>query len=293
MTKILSGKIIRDRIASRLKGEIGSFKSIPTLTIIQIGKLSESNAYINQKKLFAERIGAKVRHFSLPVNVKEKEILSIIKKLNADRKVNGIIVQLPIPTQLNKNKIIESMNPLKDVDGMHSENVQKLFAAQNDGYIPATARGVKDLLKSHKVPLVGRKVLVIGRSILVGKPIAITLLNENATVTIAHSHSKNLRELTKAAEILIVAAGVPKLIGPKHVNKGQVIVDVGINMVRRSVKKLQEETPSSKMVGDVDFQAVEKKVKAISPVPGGVGPMTVASLFQNLIDAYKKQNLLR
>ena len=293
MSKILSGKKSRDKIASRLKKEIARFKRAPVLAIIQIGNLSESNAYINQKKLFAERIGARVMHFSLPSNVQENKILRMIKKLNADKNINGIILQLPIPHRLDRNRIIESIYPLKDVDGLHSQNVQKLFSPGETGYIPATARGVRDLLKFHKIALSGKKILVIGRSMLVGKPIALTLLRENATISIAHRHSRDLPGLTRAAEIIIVAAGVPKLIGRSHVRKEQVIIDVGIKMVNRpSVKKLQEEIMSPKMVGDVDFKAVSGRVKAISPVPGGVGPMTVASLFQNLVDAYKRQNLL-
>jgi methylenetetrahydrofolate dehydrogenase (NADP+)/methenyltetrahydrofolate cyclohydrolase len=265
--KILDGRIVQEKIAEKLRGEIKKLKIRPTLAIIQLGDLAESNSYIRQKKLFAERIGADVNHIRLSTTNSEKEIINRIKKLNKDKKTYGIIVQLPLPIKLNKEKIIETINPLKDVDGLVSKK-----------YTPATARGVMELLKEYKIPIKDKNVLVIGRSELVGKPIAKVLADEGGAVGVAHRATKNIKELSKAAAILVAAAGHPKLITKDWVSPGQTIVDVGITIV------------NGKLIGDVDFEEVSKIVNAISPVPGGVGPMTVAALFENLIDAQNEQN---
>ena len=287
MAKILNGKIVRDKIAEKLKKEIKELNGSVELAVIQIGDRVDSSAYIEQKKKFGEMVGAKVVHLRFEETVKESEIISEIVRLNEDILVNGIILQLPIPKHLSSTNIIGKIDPKKDVDGLTAENVKKLIQNDSSGMIPATARGIISLLNFYKISVVGKKVVIVGRSLLVGKPTAMALLNRNATVTICHSKTKNIEEITKLAEIVIMAVGKPEFFGKKYFKKGQVIVDVGINM--KTGKKLNEEIPNTKFVGDVNFDEVKGIVKAISPVPCGVGPMTVASLFENLLDAYLKQ----
>jgi methylenetetrahydrofolate dehydrogenase (NADP+)/methenyltetrahydrofolate cyclohydrolase len=264
VTKILDGKALNLSIAERLKEEIAKLTAKPKLVIIQVGSRPESNTYIKHKLAFAARIGAPCEHIELPESVSEERLLSEVAIHNADRDVHGVIVQVPLPRHLSEDAIMEAIAPEKAVDG-------SVF------FTPATARGVLSLLEHYKVPIAGKKAVVVGRSRLVGEPIALALLDRDATVTICHSKTKNVAKETQAADILIAAAGKPKLIGAKHVRKGQTVVDVGINSL------------NGKLVGDVDFEKVSKTVKLISPVPGGVGPMTVASLFENLLDAYKLQ----
>lgn len=311
---LLDGKKLRDLTADRLKTEIadGMTESAilqPKLAILQVGDLAESNSYIAQKKLFAEKIGASVLHKIHPNKVSEAELIEEIKKLNKDKKVHGIIVQLPIPAGLDKQKIIDAIDPAKDVDGLTATNVKRLWANSEQTIVPATVLGVISLLKHYEIPIDGKKAVIVGRSMLVGKPLALALLNENATVTICHRHTKNLAEETRQADILVVATGCAHLITKNHVHEGQVVVDVGINFVSETEKEIEikkagkimegkdfqlipkpeNEIPKRHMVGDVDFEAVKNIVSAISPVPGGIGPMTVASLFQNLIEAWRAQ----
>ncbi|MBX4206309.1 bifunctional 5,10-methylenetetrahydrofolate dehydrogenase/5,10-methenyltetrahydrofolate cyclohydrolase [Candidatus Parcubacteria bacterium] len=261
MTKILDGKTLSLLIAEKLKVRISRLKQKPKIVIIQVGNKDESNAYIRNKLKFAEKIGAVAEHVRLAETVSEMSLLSHIEKLNRDKSVHGIIVQLPLPKQLDERVISQAVLPEKAVDG-------------SAFFLPATTRGILTLLDHYKIPIAGKKAVVVGRSELVGKPTALALLNRDATVTVCHSKTKNIAKETKQADILVVAAGKPKLITAQHISKHQVVIDVGINMV------------NGKMVGDVDFEKVSKIVSAISPVPGGVGPMTVASLFENLLDAY-------
>jgi len=316
---LLDGKKLRDETAAELRDEIADFvaesgegveavipQSVPQLAILQIGDLAESSAYINQKKLFGEKIGAKVTHKTYPAKVSEEELVADIKKLNIDSKIHGIIVQLPIPASLDKQKILDAVAPQKDVDGLTATNIKRLWANDERVIMPATVRGVISLLEHYEIPIEGQKVTVIGRSMLVGKPLALALLNKNATVTLCHRKTKNLAEEARNADILVVAAGSKHLIGKNFVKKGQVVIDVGINFADSKVNakitenkiaknnlmgnlKPENEIPKQKMVGDVDFEAVKDIVSAISPVPGGVGPMTVASLFQNLVETWKTQ----
>ncbi|MDP2632397.1 MAG: bifunctional 5,10-methylenetetrahydrofolate dehydrogenase/5,10-methenyltetrahydrofolate cyclohydrolase [Candidatus Curtissbacteria bacterium] len=276
MAQILDGKTLRDEIEKDLKSKIQNLKTKPKLVIIQIGDVAESNTYIGQKVKFGEKIGAIVTHKKLPEDIPEHELIEQIQLANEDKNVNGIIVQLPIPQSVNKEKIIDTISPEKDVDGQTAISIKSLV----DGlptFIPATTKGVLTLLGKNKIELSGKHAVVVGRSTLVGKPTALALLNRDATVTIAHAKTQNLQEITKSADILIVAVGKPKMITRDFVSENQVVVDVGINVI------------NGKLIGDVDFDEVSKIVAAISPVPGGVGPMTVASLFQNLMDAYKRQ----
>ncbi len=300
MAKILSGKILRDKYALRLMEQISTFKKAPTLAIIQVGNLPESTAYINQKNIFGLKIGATVKHIVFPVNVSEGELIKKIRILNKDKGVHGIIIQLPISKGLNVNNIIESIDPIKDVDGLHSLNMKMICAGnEKDAFVPATAKGIINLLEEYKIPISGKKFLVIGRSMLVGKPTALVLLNRNATVTVAHHMTKpnDLKKMAKEADGVVVAVGRPLFFGPSYFRKGQTVIDVGINLInpttlqlRGAGKGLKEEISSKKkLVGDVDFDKVSKIVKAITPVPGGVGAMTVAALFENLISAYQRQ----
>jgi methylenetetrahydrofolate dehydrogenase (NADP+)/methenyltetrahydrofolate cyclohydrolase len=284
MARILQGIPVRENIAERLAQQVSKLPFVPTLAVIQIGNVSESNAYIEQKKKFAERIGAFVAHIQLSDDVSEEKVIAEIRKLNSDPIVHGIIVQMPIPALLNKTAIIEAIDPAKDVDGLTAYNT-KLLWNNEKGFVPATARGILSLLNFYQISVVGKRVVVVGRSILVGKPTAMHLLNHDASVTVCHSKTVDLASATKLADILIVATGHPKLITKDHVTTGQVVIDVGINL---SQLKLEDEIQGRKLVGDVDYGAVEPIVSAISPVPGGVGPMTVASLFENLVESAEK-----
>ncbi|MES2408834.1 MAG: bifunctional 5,10-methylenetetrahydrofolate dehydrogenase/5,10-methenyltetrahydrofolate cyclohydrolase, partial [Patescibacteria group bacterium] len=283
ISMILDGKKLNGEIAEGLKKKIEESGVVPTLAIIQVGNVEESNAYIRGKKAYGERIGAKVLHIVMPVDVTEADLLNKIDELNHDDNVNGIIVQQPISKHLNKHKIVESVNPNKDVDGLHSINAGKVFIDDLSGILPATAKGVVTLLKYYGIEIEGKKVLVIGKSMLVGKPVAMLLLREGATITIAHSKTKDLKAAVKESDIVVVAVGKIGLITRDMVREGQVIVDVGINSIIDSSQAL-EESPTRKLIGDVAFDEVKDIVYAISPVPGGAGPMTIASLFENLVE---------
>ncbi|MDD4988963.1 MAG: bifunctional 5,10-methylenetetrahydrofolate dehydrogenase/5,10-methenyltetrahydrofolate cyclohydrolase [Candidatus Pacebacteria bacterium] len=283
---LLDGKKVSKDRSLLLKNKVASFTVAPTLAILQVGDDERSGAYIRQKKLFGEKIGCKVLHISFPEKADSKEIFEKIKMLNADTSVHGIILQLPVPSHLNSQFIIESIDPRKDVDGLHSENAKKLSDGDTSGFIPATAKGVISLLDAYKIPIKNKKATVVGRSALVGTPTALCLKNRGAEVTVVHRGTENIPGKTKSADILVVAAGHPKLIDVRHVSPGSCVIDVGINLV--TGEKLEDEIPKKKLVGDVDFEAVKGIVEAISPVPGGVGPMTVLSLFENLVLAYER-----
>jgi 5,10-methylene-tetrahydrofolate dehydrogenase/methenyl tetrahydrofolate cyclohydrolase len=286
---LLDGKKIRDRIEKELAHEIHTLKDKPTLAILQVGLREDSTAYINQKRIFAEKIGAFIIHKQYPETVEENEIIHDIHNFNRDSSVHGIILQIPIPEHLNRKLLIDAIDPHKDVDGLSSANTKKLWEKDLTGYIPATTKGILALLEAYKIDIQGKKVVVVGRSTLVGKPTALALLNKNATVTICHSKTENLSQETLQADILIVATGHPLLIKKNFVKPGQIVIDVGINLIKGT--KLEEEIPGKKFVGDVDFENVKDIVEAITPVPGGVGPLTVASLFENLLTAYKQSKI--
>lgn len=304
MAKILDGKIIRDKIAGELKAKIQNLLPAPRLVIIQVGDNPESNTYIAQKIKFGERIGANVKLVKLPEDVTEKTFQFQISTFNSERSVHGIIVQMPIAKNLDKDSIIEMIDSEKDVDGQTAVNIKKLIENDQAGFVPATTKGILTMLEYYKIPVSGKHVVVIGRSSLVGKPTALALLNKDATVTICHSKTKDLANVTKSADILIVAAGNPRLITQDYVSPNQTVIDVGINVLPSSrsdlettersdlLKRPESEPTGRKLIGDVDFESVSIIVKAISPVPGGIGPLTVASLFENLLDAYIHQNSL-
>jgi len=269
---ILSGTTIAHKRKEDLIKKVESLEEKPTLVIIQIGENQESTLYINQKIKFGKSIGVPVELYQLEENVTLEFIQKLISDFNHDDEVGGIIVQLPVPENLKQHQfeIIDSIKPSKDVDGLTSYNVKKLMSNE-EGIVPATALGVSNLLKEANIKIASQNIVIVGRSLLVGRSLSQLLINQDATVTICHSKTKNLSEITKLADILITATGTPKLITKDFVHKDQVVIDVGIT----STGELLE--------GDVDFEKVEGVVRAITPVPGGVGPMTVLSLFENLI----------
>lgn len=284
--KILSGKVVRDEIMADLKNKISSLGVAPNLAIIKIGDDPDSDIYVKRKIEFAGKIGANAFVVNFPPGQVTQEILlAEIEKLNNDESVNGIIIQSPLPAHLDWFGAVEKVLPIKDLDGVTPVNIKNLLANNQQELVPATARGVLSLLNYYDIPLKGKKVVVMGRSMLVGKPIAILLQNQGATVTVIHSKTVEPEKIAREADVLVVAIGQAELVGADYVKEGQVVIDVGINSVIKTLG-------TRKIYGDVDFESVKDLVSAISPVPGGVGPMTVASLFQNLMEAFEKQNMI-
>ena len=238
-----------------------------------MGNDKASSVYVGNKKKACEFVGIKSLSYELPEETTEEELLNLVQELNDRADVNGILVQLPLPKHIDENKVIKAIHPLKDVDGFHPESVGALSIG-NKGFISCTPYGIVELLKRTGVEMDGKECVVVGRSNIVGKPMAILMLRENATVTVAHSHTKNLREICKRADILIVAIGKPKFIDDYYVKDGAVVIDVGIHR-----------NEDNKLCGDVDFDKVEPVASAITPVPGGVGPMTIAMLMKNCVNA--------
>lgn len=288
MSKILDGKKLSNALALKLSEKVRKFHAKPKIIIIQIGNLEESNTYIRNKKSFAEKIGVLAEHKRYPNSIRESRIIADILKYNRDQTVHGIMVQLPAPKNFDIERVLESIDPRKDVDGLTAINTKHLFD-NNESFIPATAKGIISLLEEYKIKLVGTKIVIVGASTLVGRPVMLVLLNKGATVTVCHRNTKNLERETKQADILITAVGHPKLITKKHVSKNQIVVDIGINIIKNPKGKQALYGAGKKIVGDVDYENARKIVRAITPVPGGVGPMTVVSLFQNLLKAYSLQ----
>lgn len=276
MAKLIDGKLISQQIKDELKMKTAELEKQGIkgcLAVIQVGTDPASSVYVRNKKRACEYIGIKSRSYELPQETTEEELLGLIAELNADEKVNGILVQLPVPEQIDENKIIQAISPAKDVDGFHPQNVGALVSGL-EGFVSCTPAGVIQLLKRSDISIAGKNCVVIGRSNIVGKPMALLMLRENATVTIAHSKTNNLQEICKKADILIVAVGKPKMIDESYIKEGAVVIDVGIH--RKEDQKL---------CGDVDFDRVLAHVSAITPVPGGVGPMTIAMLMHNCVQA--------
>ena len=278
---IIDGKKIAETLRQKLKKEIieikSSFKSVPGLTVILIGEDPASKIYVKNKEKFSKEIGINSEVIKYPENIEEKEVLSKITELNKNKKVSGILVQLPLPKHINKQKVIETILPEKDVDGFHPINVGNLSSGY-DSKIPCTPLGCLILLKEVEKNLSGKHAVVIGRSNLNGKPMAQLLLKENCTVTITHSKTKDLKSQCNKADIIIAAVGKPKLVKGDWVKKNAIVIDVGINKTTDGI------------VGDVDFNEVSKVAKAITPVPGGVGPMTIACLLRNTVECFKRAN---
>ena len=276
MAIILDGKKLRDKIFESLKAELDKMSAKPTLAVILVGENPASQIYVRNKKKTAEKLGINSLSIEYPADISEKELLSKIQELNNDKNITAILVQLPLPEHINKNKIIDAILPQKDVDGLTPYNLGKLFSGEEPYVYPCTPKGILLLLDEYNIELDGKNVVVVGRSNLVGKPVAQMLLKRNATVTMCHSHTKNLSEITKTADIVVSAVG-KNVIGEKMLKSNCVIIDVGI---------FRDE--NGKISGDVDFENVSKISAYISPVPGGVGPMTIASLMLNTVELAKK-----
>jgi len=274
--KILDGNALAKKIRSGLKKKIENLGKKPGLAVILIGENPASSVYVNIKSIACEETGIKDIKYNFEKDVSEKEIIELIKKLNKNPDIHGILVQLPLPEHINTYNVIDAIEPKKDVDGFHFVNTGNLFI-NRENLVPCTPKGIIRMLEEEKIELKGKHAVVVGRSNIVGKPIAMMLVNRDATVTICHRHTKDLGYYTKQADILVVAVGKPKLITTDIIKKGAVVVDVGINRV------------NGKIVGDVDFENVKKKASYITPVPGGVGPMTVAMLMENTYMAFNKK----
>ena len=278
---LIDGKKEAASLRLKLKDEVIELKKkyneIPGLTVILIGEFAPSQIYVRNKEKSAKEVGLNSDVIRYPNDVDENTILKKISDLNVDKSVSGILVQLPLPKHIDKKKVIESISPSKDVDGFHPMNVGNLSSGY-DSSVPCTPLGCYLLLKKIEPNLNGKKAVIIGRSNLNGKPMAQLLLKENCTVTITHSKTKNLKSECLLADIIIAAVGIPELVKGDWVKKDSIIIDVGINKVEKGI------------VGDVDFDQVSKKAKALTPVPGGVGPMTIACLIKNTIDCFKRIN---
>lgn len=272
MAIILDGKMLRDKIFESLKAKLDKMQQKPTLAVILVGENPASQIYVRNKKKTAEKLGINSLSIEYPSDISEEELLNKIKELNSDEKVTAILVQLPLPAHINKNRIIDAILPQKDVDGLTPYNLGKLFSGEEPFVYPCTPKGILLLLDEYNIKLEGKNIVVVGRSNLVGKPVAQMLLKRNATVTMCHSHTKNLSEITKTADIIVSAVG-KKVIGEKMLKSDCVVIDVGI---------FRDE--NGKISGDVDFENVSKTAAYISPVPGGVGPMTIASLMLNTVE---------
>jgi methylenetetrahydrofolate dehydrogenase (NADP+)/methenyltetrahydrofolate cyclohydrolase len=276
MALIIDGKKISEEIKEELKKTVTKQKEEGvqiTLAVIQVGNDPASTVYVGNKKKACEYIGINSLSYELPANTTEEELLTLVKKLNSDSSVNGILVQLPLPSHIDEDLVIKTIDPAKDVDGFHPQSVGALSIGQK-GFVSCTPAGVIQLLKRSGIELEGKECVIIGRSNIVGKPMALLMLRENATVTICHSRTKNLKEVAKRADILIVAIGKPLFVTKDFVKDGAVVIDVGIHR-----------DANNKLCGDVDFQDVIEQVSAITPVPGGVGPMTIAMLMNNCVES--------
>ena len=290
MSKIIDGKIIAQNLRLELKNKIidlkNKYNKVPGLAVVQVGNVAASSVYVKAKTKSAKEVGIEVIDHHLEENISEKELLKLVKNLNNQENVNGILVQLPLPKHINEQIILDSIHPDKDADGFHPLNVGKLsIASHNDEnlLIPCTPYGCLIMLKGLNIDLSGKNAVVIGRSNIVGKPMAQLLLKESCTVIIAHSKTKNLEEVCKNADIVVAAVGRPKMVKGNWIKNGAVVIDVGINRIEVNINGENK----SKLVGDVDFIEVEKNASAITPVPGGVGPMTIACLLRNTTIAFK------
>ena len=276
MYQVIDGKKISQVIKDELKEKAAAMAKEgkkAALAVIQVGNDPASSVYVRNKKKACEYIGIESLSYELPEETTEEELVALIEKLNADAGVNGILVQLPLPEQINEEKIIQTISPDKDVDGFHMQNVGALCTG-GKGYVSCTPLGIITLLKRSGIEIAGKRCVVMGRSNIVGKPMAMLLLRENGTVTICHSKTQDMKEITRQADILVVAIGNPKFVDETYVKEGAVVIDVGIHR-----------NAENKLCGDVDFDKVAPHTSAITPVPGGVGPMTIAMLMNNCVSS--------
>ena len=280
MYKLIDGKIISASVKDRVAKEVAELKQkgITTgLAVIIVGEDPASKVYVANKKKACEALGIISEEYALPENTTQEELLALIDTLNKKESINGILCQLPLPKHLNEDEVINAILPEKDVDAFHPQNVGKIMLGDYD-FVPCTPAGIMEMLDYEGIDITGKTCVVIGRSNIVGKPMGMLLLHKNGTITICHSRTKDLASVCKKADILVAAVGRPNFVTADMVKDGAVVIDVGINRV------------DGKLVGDVDFNAVKDKCAAITPVPGGVGPMTIAMLMQNTVTASKKQN---
>ena len=278
MAQLIDGKQISKEVKDELRKEVEFLKQQGKnccLAVIQVGNDPASSVYVGNKKKACESIGIESLAYELPDTTTEEEVLSLIEDLNNNDKVHGILCQLPLPKHIDEDKVIQAISPKKDVDGFHPQNVGALTIGQQ-GFVSCTPAGIIELLKRSNIEMEGKHCVVIGRSNIVGKPMALLMLRENATVTVCHSRTKNLKEICKQADILIVAIGKPLFVTADYVKEGAVVIDVGIHR-----------NENNKLCGDVKFDEVESHTSFITPVPGGVGPMTIAMLMHNCVEAMK------
>ena len=280
MAQLIDGKKISNEIKDELKEEVAELKEKGVsicLAVIQVGDDPASSVYVRNKKRACAYIGIESKAFELPENTTEEELVSLVEELNGDPSVNGILVQLPLPAHINEDRIIRTISPDKDVDGFHPVSVGRLWIGEK-GFLSCTPAGIIQLLKRSGIEIEGKECVVIGRSNIVGKPMAALLLRENGTVTVAHSRTKNLKDVAKRADILIVAIGKKQFITSEYVKNGAVVIDVGMHR-----------DENNHLCGDVDFDDVEPVASAITPVPGGVGPMTIPILINNCVETARMQ----
>tara|TARA_Y100001960_G_C14744197_1_gene864716 strand:+ start:1399 stop:2292 length:894 start_codon:yes stop_codon:yes gene_type:complete len=294
MSTIIDGKAIADKLTKSVAEEINLIKKtnsgfVPGLAAVLVGEDPASKVYVRNKKKSATSVGMEALDYYLPESTTQKELEEYVRKLSEDVKIDGILVQLPLPEHIDQEKIINVINPDKDVDGLHPYNVGLLVKGQ-PRFVPATPAGVQYILSESGIEVVGKHVVICGRSEIVGKPLGLLLIqrnkNANATVTMCHSRTENIRNITTQADVLIVAVGQQNFIKADMVKKGAVIIDVGTNRIQDATRK-----SGYRLVGDVDFENVKKIASAITPVPGGVGPMTIAMLLKNTLESAKRKNL--
>lgn len=279
MSQIIDGKKISQEIKDELREKVSELKEQGTeiaLAVIQVGEDPASSVYVRNKKRACEYIGIRSVSYEIPETTTQEELLAIIDDCNNDPEINGILVQLPLPEHIDEDTVIKAIAPEKDVDGFHPQSVGAMTIGE-PGFLPCTPAGIIQLLKRSDIDIEGKECVIVGRSNIVGKPMALLLLRENGTVTICHSRTKDLREVTKRADILVVAIGKPKFIDASYIKEGAVVIDVGIH-------RNQE----NKLCGDVDYESVAPHTSAITPVPGGVGPMTIAMLMNNCVESAGK-----
>ena len=276
MAELIDGKRISQEIKDELKEKVAELKGqgiSVCLAVIQVGDNPASTVYVGNKKKACAYVGIESLAYELPEETTEEELLALVQELNGKKEVNGILVQLPLPKHIDEDKVIKTINPAKDVDGFHPQSVGALSIGQR-GFVSCTPAGIIQLLKRSGIEIDGRECVIIGLSNIVGKPMALLLLRENGTVTICHSHTKDLKEVARRADILVVAIGRAKFVDADYIKEGAVVIDVGM-----------DRDENGKLCGDVDFEAVKEKAGAITPVPGGVGPMTIAMLMHNCVES--------
>lgn len=279
--QIIDGKKVSAEVKAQVAKETEELKKqgvTPGLAVVIVGDDPASRVYVNNKKKACELVGFKSEEYALPASTTQQELLDLVRELNEKKDINGILVQLPLPKHLDEKAVIEAINPIKDVDAFHAVNVGKIMIGDYD-FLPCTPAGVMEMLSYYNIPVSGKHCVVIGRSNIVGKPMAMLLLHQNGTVTICHSRTQNLKEECRKADILVAAVGIPKFVTADMVKDGAVVIDVGM-----------DRDENGKLCGDVDFEDVKDKTSYITPVPGGVGPMTIATLMKNTLKACRLQN---